>query len=49
MTDSLTHTPSGKLRARGAGVPFEGEPGAVNAITDVPGGTEIESDGPDHG
>lgn len=30
-------TPSGKLRARGAGVPFTGEPGRFNAITDVPG------------
>lgn len=28
-------TPSGKLRARGAGVPFSGEPGPANAITDV--------------
>jgi L-aminopeptidase/D-esterase-like protein len=30
-------TPSGKLRARGAGVPFVGEPGPANAITDVAG------------
>jgi L-aminopeptidase/D-esterase-like protein len=30
-------TPAGKLRARGAGIPFQGEPGANNAITDVPG------------
>jgi L-aminopeptidase/D-esterase-like protein len=30
-------TPSGKMRARGAGVPFVGDPGAFNAITDVPG------------
>jgi D-aminopeptidase len=31
------HTPGGKLRARGAGIPFDGEPGEFNAITDVPG------------
>ncbi len=30
-------TPSGKLRARGAGIPFAGSVGAHNAITDVPG------------
>lgn len=30
-------TPSGKVRARGAGVPFVGEPGPYNAITDVAG------------
>jgi|TARA_R100000005_G_scaffold5300_1_gene2618 L-aminopeptidase/D-esterase-like protein len=30
-------TPAGKLRARGAGIPFLGQPGANNAITDVPG------------
>ncbi|XOV90591.1 MAG: P1 family peptidase [Pseudomonadota bacterium] len=30
-------TPSGKLRARGAGIPFDGEPGEHNAITDVAG------------
>jgi L-aminopeptidase/D-esterase-like protein len=30
-------TPAGKIRARGAGVPFVGRPGACNAITDVPG------------
>jgi len=30
-------TPSGRLRARGAGVPFTGEPGEFNAITDVAG------------
>jgi len=32
-----THTPSGKIRARGAGIPFDGEPGNHNAITDVEG------------
>lgn len=31
------HTPSGKRRARSLGIAFEGEPGANNAITDVPG------------
>lgn len=31
------HTPSGKLRARGAGIPFDGVPGRFNAITDVAG------------
>ena len=30
-------TPSGKLRARGLGIPFDGEPGPLNAITDVAG------------
>ena len=36
---SVTHrfTPAGKLRARGAGIPFDGVPGTNNAITDVPG------------
>ena len=36
---SLTHTPSGKLRARGMGLTFAGKPGPNNAITDVPGVT----------
>ncbi|MEE4145809.1 MAG: P1 family peptidase [Halieaceae bacterium] len=45
------HTPAGKLRARGAGIPFLGEPGDCNAITDVPGlevgyCTLIEGEGP---
>ena len=30
-------TPSGLLRARSLGIPFDGVPGAWNAITDVPG------------
>ncbi|WP_432835538.1 P1 family peptidase [Dactylosporangium sp. CA-092794] len=30
-------TPSGRVRARGLGIPLRGEPGAYNAITDVPG------------
>ena len=32
-----TKTPSGKLRGRGLGLPFAGEPGKFNAITDVAG------------
>ncbi|MFM2272381.1 MAG: hypothetical protein RL702_1446 [Pseudomonadota bacterium] len=45
------HTPSGKIRARGAGVPFVGTPGPCNAITDVAGvevgyQTLIRGDGP---
>ncbi len=44
-------TPAGRLRARGLGVPFEGEPGPHNAITDVAGvrvgyTTLIEGAGP---
>jgi len=34
---SYRGTPSGKIRARGAGVPFVGRPGPWNAITDVAG------------
>ena len=37
MQDSWRRTPGGKLRARGAGIPFLGEPGPNNALTDVPG------------
>src|SRR5690349_1480252 len=37
MTPAHRTTPSGKPRARGAGVPFTGEPGPCNAITDVAG------------
>ncbi|MEP6826650.1 MAG: P1 family peptidase, partial [Aestuariivirga sp.] len=39
MTDPSHHfaTPLGKKRARALGVPFDGEPGPFNAITDVPG------------
>jgi len=45
------HTPSGKIRARGVGVPFVGMPGPCNAITDVAGvevgyQTLIRGDGP---
>lgn len=32
-----THTPSGKIRARGKGLTFPGQPGKLNLITDVPG------------
>lgn len=35
MRPSHRTTPSGRLRARGAGVPFVGVPGPNNAITDV--------------
>ena len=40
MNDSHRRTPLGKLRARGAGVPFTGTPGRNNAITDV-GAVEV--------
>jgi L-aminopeptidase/D-esterase-like protein len=40
MKPTYRKTPSGKLRARGAGVPFTGVPGENNAITDV-GGIEV--------
>lgn len=44
-------TPSGKMRGKGLGLPFEGESGRFNAITDVPGVsvgycTLITGDGP---
>jgi D-aminopeptidase len=35
--DPLAYTPSGRLRARGLHLPFQGTPGAWNTITDVPG------------
>lgn len=35
--DPRRATPTGKRRARGLGIPFEGRPGPWNAITDVPG------------
>lgn len=43
-------TPAGRARARALGVPFDGTPGPVNAITDVPAlevgyATIIEGDG----
>lgn len=37
MTLAHDKNPSGKMRARGAGIPFVGVPGANNAITDVAG------------
>jgi D-aminopeptidase len=37
MHDPLTSTPSGMPRARALGIPFDGQPGPNNAITDVPG------------
>ena len=51
MRDEHRQTPGGKLRARGAGLPFIGEPGPCNSITDVPGVevgycTLIEGEGP---
>jgi D-aminopeptidase len=36
MPDAHVRTPSGKPRARALGIPFRGEPGPWNAITDVP-------------
>ena len=51
MTDARLTTPSGKLRAAGLGLRFDGTPGLSNAITDVPGvavgyTTLIRGDGP---
>jgi D-aminopeptidase len=51
MTDSHRSTPSGKRRARALGVPFDGVPGTLNAITDVAGVevgycTLIDGEGP---
>jgi len=40
MRPAHRQTPSGRLRARGAGVPFVGTPGDANAITDV-GSVEV--------
>lgn len=37
MTDPQLATPSGKPRARALGIPFDGRPGPLNAITDVAG------------
>lgn len=37
MTSPLLLTPAGRTRARALGIPFDGRPGPVNAITDVPG------------
>ncbi|ENZ83966.1 MULTISPECIES: P1 family peptidase [Caulobacter] len=51
MRQEYRTTPAGKIRARGAGVPFVGQPGPANAITDVAGvevgyKTLIEGSGP---
>jgi D-aminopeptidase len=51
MIETHRRTPSGKLRARGAGVPFTGMPGPNNSITDVAAVevgycTLIKGDGP---
>lgn len=51
MTDPHLTTPTGKTRARALAIPFEGQPGLWNAITDVPGvavgyRTLIRGDGP---
>tara|TARA_R110002020_G_scaffold48286_6_gene137684 strand:+ start:52310 stop:53437 length:1128 start_codon:yes stop_codon:yes gene_type:complete len=50
MTPAWKSTPSGKVRARGLGLPLEGKCGPCNAITDVAGvsvgySTLIEGDG----
>src|SRR5262245_10100437 len=37
MSDFWTKTPSGKMRARGLGLPLSGTPGPFNAITDIAG------------
>ncbi len=37
LFSSLVEAQSGKPRARDLGVPFEGTPGPLNAVTDVPG------------
>ncbi|HEV2506884.1 MAG TPA: P1 family peptidase [Mesorhizobium sp.] len=37
MSETSHVTPAGKLRARALGIPFAGNPGRFNAITDVPG------------
>ncbi len=37
VSDPLSRSPSGQLRARGLGLPLPGTPGPLNAITDVPG------------
>ncbi|HEY3612785.1 MAG TPA: P1 family peptidase [Gaiellales bacterium] len=49
--DVHLRTPAGRPRARALGIPFDGTPGALNAITDVPGvevgyATLIDGDGP---
>jgi L-aminopeptidase/D-esterase-like protein len=51
VTDFHLSTPSNRPRARAFAIPFDGEPGPFNAITDVPGvsvgyTTLISGDGP---
>lgn len=51
VTDFHFSTPSGLPRARAFAIPFDGEPGVFNAITDVPGvsvgyATLISGEGP---
>ena len=51
VTSAQTHTVDGRPRARGLGLPLRGQPGPLNALTDVPGievgeVTLIEGDGP---
>ena len=51
MTDPLLLTPSGLRRGRSLGIQFDGEPGPLNSITDVPGVgigycTIVKGDGP---
>lgn len=53
MTDFHLSTPSNRPRARAFAIPFDGEPGVFNAITDVPGvsvgyTTLISGNGPLH-
>ncbi len=50
-TNLATHTPDGRPRARGAGIGFSGQPGPLNALTDVARvqigvTTLIDGDGP---
>jgi len=40
MTTTQTHTADGRPRARGLGIALPGQPGTLNAITDV-GGVEV--------
>ena len=51
VTSAQTHTADGRPRVRGLGIPLAGEPGPLNAITDVAGievgtVTLIDGDGP---
>lgn len=51
MAHPATHAPDGRPRARGLGIPFDGETGPLNAITDVSGvevgyTTIVEGSGP---